>query len=301
MPKFKIISDSSCDLPASVLEENDISLVHYYVTLDGGLHYMKEYKEIMPEAFYDALRTQKSITPKTSLPPIQDYIDAFRPALENGQDVLCVCLTQKFSGSYQSAHNAVNLLKDEFPGRVVRIVDSRSVTISQGILVMQAAQLREKGLPIEDAASIVEALAAESRIIFTVDTLEYLQRGGRIGKVAAFTGTLLNIKPLIYMRDGELNPFSRVRGRHKALHEMVETAARDIGDEALKYTVWLVHADCLDELQAVCNELKQRHNIFPDPRCAVIGATIGTHIGPSAIGIAYILKPEFLKGREPIS
>jgi DegV family protein with EDD domain len=294
MPDFKIFSDSSCDLPESWIAERDITLIYYYVTVNGGLEYLREYKEINTRKFYDLLRNDH-IMPKTSLPPIQDYLDAFRPALQAGKDVLCICLTSKFSGSFQSAYNAYNILADEFPNRVIKVIDSKKCTIGQGILVLEAGKMRDQGYTLDEIAETLEKMSEGSKVIFTVDSLEYLQRGGRIGKVTAFAGALLNIKPIIIMFDGELNPIAKVRGRQKAMREIVSMTVKEIGDKKDDYYIATLHSDCLDDLKKVDRDLETRLGRGIDYTDMVVGATIGTHIGPTVVGIGYIPKAESFK------
>ncbi|MDR1000847.1 MAG: DegV family protein [Clostridiales bacterium] len=286
---FKIISDSSCDLPSVTLSKHNIDLVRYYVTIDGGLHYMREYEDIQPAELYGLMRANH-IMPKTSLPPIQDYLDVFRPALDNGQDILCICLTSKFSGSINSANNAFNLLADEYPDRKIRVFDSRMCTVGQGAIVVQAARLRDMGYSMDETCDVLDKVIKRSRIIFTVDSLEYLQRGGRIGKVTAFAGILLNIKPIICMFGGELNPIAKVRGRRKALNEIVNMIEKDIGGDIDSHLMMTVHSDCVDECALIETELIARMGCEVDYSRVTIGTTIGTHIGPTVVGIGYVPK-----------
>ena len=290
MADFKIISDSSCDLPSSVLKHNDISLVHYYVTLDG-VKYQREYAEISPQYFYQRMRTDAPF-PKTSLPPTQDYIDAIKPALVAGKDVLCVCMTSKFTGSYQSSLTAGNLLKEEFPDRKIISVDSQQCTMAQGVLVWEAAKLRDAGRSLEETAAALETVKLKYWTYFTLDSLDALQRGGRIGKVSSFWGTLLNIKPVIKLGDGELFPIAKIRGRKKAIAEVVDIVCKEIGDQPEKFHIGLIHSDCLDEIPYVKDILENERGIKVDLPVFTVGTTIGTHIGPTVIGIGCYPKIE---------
>ncbi|MCL2351595.1 MAG: DegV family protein [Firmicutes bacterium] len=283
MADFKIISDSSCDLPANILKQHDVSLVHYYVSLDG-VKYQREYAEISPQYFYGRMRAD-SPYPKTSLPPTQEYIDAMRPALLAGKNVLCVCMTSKFSGSYQSSVTAANLLKEEFPERNVVVVDSLQCTMPQGVLVMEAAGLRGAGRSLEETAAALEAAKLGYRTYFTVDSLDALQRGGRIGKASGFLGTLLNVKPVLKLCDGELFPVAKIRGRKKAIAEIIDMACAEMGGRPEKYRVGLLHADCLGEILYMKEILENEKGVQADLPVFTVGTTIGTHIGPTVVGI----------------
>ncbi|MCL2461543.1 MAG: DegV family protein [Defluviitaleaceae bacterium] len=283
MDGFKLISDSSCDLPSHMLKQHDISLVNYYVSLDG-VKYQREYDEISPQYFYKRVRAD-SPYPKTSMPPTQDYIDVFRPALLAGKDILCVCMTSKFSGSYASSMTAWGLLKDEFPGRKMISVDSEQCTMPQGVLVSEAAKLRDAGRTLEETAAALEAVKQKYVTYITVDSLDALQRGGRIGKVSGFLGTLLNIKPVIKLHDGELFPVTKIRGRKKAIAEVIDFVCKEMGGEAGKYHVGVLHSDCLEEVPYVRDILENEKGVKVDLPVFTIGTTIGTHIGPTVVGV----------------
>jgi len=289
MHSFAIVSDSACDIPPALTAERQITLVPFYSTFDGE-HYQKEGVELSLATFYHTLRTQK-VYPKTSLPSIQDYVDACKPILEQGQDILCFCLAQKFSGSYQSAVNAAAILREDFPGRKMIVMDSMQVSAGQGFIVLEAARQRDNGASLEDTVSAIEAWKESVRIIATVDSLEYLQRGGRIGKVSSLAGSILNIKPLFLVQDGELSPYGKVRGRKKAIQEMISYVLKAVGDQKDSYLYCVIHSDCPDDGNALVRELAGNYGINVALPLIDIGVTVGVHIGPTALGIAYAPKP----------
>ena len=261
MSTYKILSDTSCDIPAAVLEQLDVTYVPFHVSFDT-VNYLKELQDITPDEFYDKINAEK-IYPKTSLPSVQDYMDAMEPVLKEGKDVFCMCLTANFSGSYQSGVNAANILSEAYPERKIIVLDKQKYM---------------------------------TKINFTVDSLDYLQKGGRIGKAAALAGTILNIKPIIVMRDGELHPESKVRGHKKALKTIMDMTRNEIGGEKEHYRVLLVRGE--KERHATVEEMRQTllaegfdvmDEIWP------VGITIGTHTGPTPIGICYIRKYEYVK------
>lgn len=291
MSRFVIVSDSSCDLSTDLLTEHDIDLVPYYVTFDG-INYKRDNIDITIDEFYKTIENKK-IYPKTSLPPTSDYINVFKKPLELGEDILCICLTSKFSGSFQSANLAKNILLEKYPDRKILIVDSMLCTTAQGMLVLEAVKQRDKGKSIEETNSILDQIKLQTRIIFTVDNLDYLQRGGRIGKVSALAGSLLNIKPLIYIKDGELIPHSKIRGRKKAIDEVLQIAGKETEGKRDRYHIGLVHTDVYQDILAVSKKLSLLWDIpESDLPISRIGATIGTHIGPSVVGIVYMPKTD---------
>jgi len=286
MADFQIISDSSCDLSKEIIERYHIDLVPYLVTFDGVTYY-KDGVDITLDEFYAQLQ-KKGIFPKTSLPPIQDYVDKFKIYLEKGMDVLCVCLTSKFSGSYQSAINAANILLEDFPERKIRVIDSCLVTYLQGLLVCDIAEYKNDGKTIDEICDIVDIYKNDCGIFVTVDSLNHLQNGGRIGKASALAGSLLNIKPIISFEDGELHAYSKVRGRKKALHEVVDISYDKLEGKFDDYRIIALHNCCEEDGQEIDVYMTERG--MPSLGLGYVGITISVHIGPSAAAVVFLRK-----------
>ncbi|HHU74687.1 MAG TPA: DegV family protein [Clostridiales bacterium] len=291
MKSYQIFSDSSCDLPVSLLEQYQIQLIPFYLSFDAE-NYYKENIEISNEEFYEKLM-QKNVFPKTSLPSVQDYIKAFKPVLEEGQDLICLCLTHKFSGSFQSAVNAKQILEEQFPEAKIHIIDSIQATAGQGILLLQLAYMKEAGYPIEKCVEDINHLKSTARIMFTVNTLEYLAKGRRIGKVTSLAGDMLDIKPLIQLKEAELIPYSKVRGRKKSLNKifmMVEEYFKETGENPKKYDFCIANATTMEDalyLQGLLEDFIGRKINYP---IFQIGVTIGSYVGPGGIGICFVKK-----------
>lgn len=295
MRPYQIFSDSSCDLPDNLLGEHQIQLIPFYVSFDQE-NYFKENVDISKEEFYDTL-TSKKIYAKTSLPSVQDYIAMFRPALKEGNDILCLCLTQKFSGSYQSALNAKHILKEQYTHAGICIIDSIQATGGQGILLMQIAAMKKAGLSVEEATLKANSLKTTARIMFTVNTLEYLTKGRRIGKVISLARDTLDLKPLIQLKDSELIPYSNIRGRKKSLDkvfEMVKEYFHDTGENPAEYEFCI--ADATTQEDALYLE-KKLENYLNRKLCLPIfqiGVTIGTYTGPGTIGICFVKRYQYI-------
>lgn len=290
MKEFQIFSDSSCDLPMEIVNEYNIRLVPFYITFDQE-NYFKEHEEISNEEFYGKLA--EHVFPKTSLPSVQDYMNAFQEAIEDGKDVLCICLSSKFSGSYQSAVNAKSMLEDDFPDANIVVIDSIQATAGQGLVVLQAAYMKNAGYTLEQVAEKIEELKNTARIMFTVDSLEYLQKGGRIGKAKSLAGTMLNLKPMIVLKEAELMPYSNVRGRKKSLDKalaMVEEHFKETGEKFEDYDFAMANATTLEECKMVQEKVEALTNAKIDYPVFQIGVTIGTYTGPGALGICFIKK-----------
>lgn len=293
MAKFKVITDSSCDLPMELCNLHQIHIVPFYSTFDQ-MNYKKEHLEITPEEFYKELKESKKF-PKTSLPSVADYMDAFLPYVKAKIPVLCITISSVFSGSYQSAVNAREIILDSHEDAVIEIVNSRQACVGQGLVVLQAAYMAEAGYSIMHAKDRIKALRESAYIYFTVGTLEYLQRGGRIGKVSSLVGSLFQIKPLITMEQGELHPKGTARGRKKSLQRIFDLTKEFFdADESRKFEDYdFVIASCVDSEKEAA-ELRKKvealigRSLPYDPFC--VGITIGTYTGPDPVGIAFIKK-----------
>lgn len=294
--KFAIISDSSCDLAESYVEQEQVSVVPFYVSFDGE-HYLKEGKEAKITEFYQKMADNPECYPKTSMPSVQDYIDAFRSFAEKEIPVLCICLTQTFSGSMQAAVNAKVEVEEEFPNARIEILDSQLVTGLQGLLVKEAVRLRNAELELDEALPALEQIRSTGHIFFTTKDLKYLEHGGRIGKAACLAGSMLNIKPILQFYDRELGPTELCRGRKKSLHKIIEKFFSYVEQEKIcleDYT--LITGEGLDvpEYQTFKEELKaalkKRGYEMEQWEEIQIGATIGVHTGPYPLGVGILKK-----------
>lgn len=292
---YQIFSDSSCDFSPAMAKENNLFVVPFYVSFDGET-YKKENVDMEIRSFYDQVVENPKVFPKTSLPSVQDYVDAFLPVARTGDDIICICISTKFSGSMQSALNAKEIVLESCPDVKIAVIDATVNTVLHGQYVFEALDMRNKSVPFEDAVAHLERIKSTGRIFFTVGNLEYLKHGGRIGKLSGIAGSVLGIKPLITLKEGEIFSSGLVRSRKKALDKMIslltdymkEVDARiedysfALGygynyDEAVSYRKYLV--ETLSETYAFKEE------DFPIRQ---IGATIAVHTGPYAIGIGII-------------
>lgn len=296
MSNYKLFSDSSCDLPADYVKKYDIGIIPYSVSL-GDEFYYKEIVELQPEDFYKKI-AEKNSFPKTSLPSIQDYIDAFTPALKSGKDIICICLSAKFSGSFQSALNAKQILLESYPQNI-EIIDSRQATGGQGLLLYEMAQMQSAKYPFEKVVAEAKRLRDTAKINFTVESLEYLQKGGRIGKAGALAGNILNIKPIITMYHGELSPVGKVRGFQKAVKMIIDMTQKEIGAEAENYQLCVLSAQNMERAIALKQMLQQTTSFDILELPFQVGVTIGAHAGPTALGICYIKHACLKESMEP--
>lgn len=294
--KFGIVSDSSCDLPEEFTGKEGVTVVPFYVSFDGEKYY-REGTDISILDFYRKMAEQDGCYPKTSMPSIQDYQEAFLPFVRKGCPVLCICLTQKFSGSMQAALNAKQELEEEYEGAQIEVIDSELVTALQGVFVKEAVKLRNSGLSLEEALELLLPIRKTGHIFFTTKDLKYLEHGGRIGKAASIAGSVLNIKPLIQYYDGELASPEICRGRKKSLQRILDMLFAYVEKEKI----------CLDEYHLVTaaglwtedyetfkeqlrTELDKRGTGIGEWEQMQIGATIGVHTGPYPMGVGLLKK-----------
>ncbi len=291
MRDFQIFSDSACDLPEQFITDYDIKVIPFYVSFEQDIYY-KENIDITKEAFYERLE-QEHGNVLTSLPSVQEYMNEFRASIRKGLDILCICLSQKFSGSYQSAMNAKTILEEQHPEARIQIIDSMQATAGQGLLLLQAARMKRQLYSIEKVVEMLEFIKPTARIMFTVDTLEYLMKGRRIGKAITLAGDMLDIKSLIQLKDGELIPYSKVLGRKNSLERllsMTEEYFQQTGEQTEDYDFCIANATTESDalhLQSLLERYIDRKSDYP---IFSIGVTIGTYTGPGGIGICFIKK-----------
>ena len=294
--KFQIVCDSSADLPGSFAEKNGVTVVPYYISMDDR-HYFREGVDLSVPEFYQAMIDRSDCFPKTSMPTIQDYMDAFLPHVQAGMPVLCICLTRKFSGSIQSAMNAKAALEEDYPGAEIQVLDSQLVTALEGLFVKEALRLRDLDLTLEEAIPLLEAIRSTGRIFFTTKDLKYLEHGGRLSKAASMAGSLLNLKPILCFHDGELDAPEICRGRKKSLQKVVDNFFRYLEENHMDLKGYQFGTGIgveLPEYPAFIETLEQRFRetgIQPDEWFKIqIGATIGVHTGPYPMGLGILRK-----------
>ena len=272
----RVVTDSSCDLPADVVAEHDIEVVP--LTIRFGADELVDRVDLTPAQFWARCASSPAL-PETAAPAPGTFEQAFRRAAAAGADgVVCINLASKLSATSQSAQTAAQAVADGIP---VTVVDSRTVTLGLGMIVVEAARLAAGGASLEEVAAAAEDLAGRTRVHGALDTLEYLKRGGRIGAAQALLGSILSIKPIIEVRDGAVEPGPKQRTRSKALAYLASRVASEPAVENLA----VLHGDAPD-LDTFLGLLTPH---FPTDRIVVgdLGAVVGTHSGPRTIGVAY--------------
>lgn len=288
--EYQIISDGSCDLPLEFAKEKGLEIIPFYVSFDGE-NYYKEGLEVDHFDFYNKMIEDHAF-PKSSLPSVQDYVDVFSKYAEQGKPMICICITSKFSGSYQSACNAKEITLEKYPDAVITVIDSMINTVLQGTYVREAIRMQEDGISYEEAIAHLERIKKTGRIIFTISSMEYLKKGGRIGKLLTFASDTLGIKPLIVLKEGEIFPAGITRSREKSKKKLIDIAQEHFnktGEDPNSYRFCVGTGIDFEEAEAFRVAVEQGLSVNV-PMVERIGVTIGTHTGPHPIGMAFIKK-----------
>lgn len=293
---FHIISDGSCDLPPELAREKNITIVPFYVSFDDE-HYLKENIDITVRDFYQQMVDKKGVFPKSSMPSVSDYEEAFLPFAKAGMPVICICITTKFSGSMQSALNARALILERYQAAQITVIDATVNTVLQGQYVLEAVSLRDNGIGYREAIDRLEKIKSTGRIFFTVGNMEYLKHGGRIGKVAALAGGILDIRPVITLKEGEIFPSGIDRGRKRTLQKVMELLLEYLKEGSLSiesYSLAVGYGYDMEEGKAFRDHaltvLREKGYAIDEMPVYQIGATIGVHTGPYPLGFGIIEK-----------
>jgi DegV family protein with EDD domain len=293
---YHIISDGSCDLPVELVKEKNITVVPFYVSFDEE-HYVKEIEEIGIRDFYQKMVDNPKVFPKTSMPSVQDYADVFTRYAKDGVPVICICITTKFSGSMQSAVNAREMVLEEYPNAEIKVIDSTVDTVLQGLYVLEAVKLRDAGVSYEESIAKLEEIKSTGRIFFTVGDIEYLKHGGRIGKVASVAGSVLGIRPIITLKQGEIFASGIGRSRKKTVYkneELLLSYLKECKAKPDEYSVCIGFGYDYDEALSFRDDLqhslkKNGYEVGEIPTYQ-IGAAISVHTGPYPLGIGVLKK-----------
>jgi len=283
MHTYQIITDSACDLPKAMLQELGITASPLHVlfrdenlpdSVDEGL------KEI-----YDGLRHGEKT--QTSAVNLEGWATAMEAVLTAGQDVLVLAFSSGLSTTYQSAVIAAEELRERYPQRSIRVVDTLSAALGQGLLVWYTCKKRDEGLSLDELADWVEDHKLHLCHWFTVNDLMYLKRGGRISATTAMVGTMLQIKPVLHMDDeGHLINMAKARGR-KASIEALAKKFDELRGAWENETVFICHGDCLEEAQQL-KELVLRRQGVKNVFVGNLGAVIGSHAGPGTLALFFM-------------
>ena len=282
----RIVTDSSADLPSELTTRWNITVLPCYVVV-GDQSYL-DGVDISPDDFYEGLVSNSQL-PTTAQPSVADFQTVYQELLGQGDDVVSIHVSGKLSGTLNSAEQARAALGEDAVGRI-EIIDSQLASIPLGLVVLSAGQLAEGADSQQQVAEQVRGDLPLTHCYFVLDTLTYLQKGGRVGKAQAFVGSILNVKPILTIRDGEAHPVERPRNRERALRRLVELAEQ-LGPVRQLAVIYSTEPDQAEAL-------KVRLSGMLSPEAVVVarfGPTLGTYIGPKALGLALTRAGDILK------
>lgn len=273
-----IMTDSTANLPAELVRQHNIRVIPQILNWEGES--LLDGIDIFPDGFYRRLSTSKEI-PTTSQASPGQFVEVFSELAETAESIVGIFISENLSGTLSSAYTALQSMGD-FP---IEIVDSRSASLGLGLLVLAAARAAEEGKSAKEVAEIVRGLVPKVKIMFVVDTLEFLHRGGRIGGAQRLLGSMLSMKPVLHLADGRIEPLARVRTKRKAMQHILNIAQEDLAGKQNVHVATIGaaapedQAHLVQQLQQIANPVELVQN--------ELTPVIGTHVGPGTVGIAY--------------
>lgn len=285
MRDYVITTDNNADLPDQYLEEHQVGCTYLSYSMNGQNYTHENFLPV--HEFYEAMR--KGAMPTTAQVNPETAKMFMEPYLKEGKDILHIAFSSGLSGTYNSTRIAADELQEEYPDRKIIVVDSLSASLGQGLLVWLAQQKKELGQTMEDVADWVEKNKLKMVHLFTVDDLNHLYRGGRVSRTTAIVGSMLNIKPVLHVdNEGKLTAIGKVRGRKKALQELVKLMDEKIGSFGAGCdTIFISHGDCEQDAQYVAEKVKEKYNI-KNIIINQVGSTIGAHSGPGTMALFFV-------------
>jgi DegV family protein with EDD domain len=276
---MKIITDSTADFTKELYEQLDIGMVP--LTIQLGEKRWRDFYDMQPDAYFPILRASTDF-PMTSQPAPQDFINAYTPFVEKNEPILSIHISSGLSGTYQSAC----LARANFPDARIEVVDSHQASLGLALTLRLCMEKIRAGLAFDAVVEYVRGLSKTIETYFSVDSLEYLQRGGRIGRAQAFLGTLMKIKPLLKLVEGNIHPVEKIRTTERLLNRYVEIIEKKAA-EGLPLSVIVADSDNTEIVTGLVNRLTKIPNVILVQRCT-IGGVITSHTGPGVIGITFV-------------
>lgn len=273
----KIVTDSTAYLSPAILEKYQITEVSLIVNFLGKSY--PEAKERDYHSFYEELKKTKTY-PTTSQPAAGNFADAYKRLTDDGSSVISLHISGLLSGTLQSARTAAGMLE----GRDITVIDSLFTVGALGYMVEEAARMALAGKSKDEILAVIEGVRKHSHLFFLVDTLEYLYRGGRIGGASALFGNLLQIKPILYVKDGSIDVFTKVRTREKAIRQLMSEVENILSDDGDRMRIAVLHVDNIKGGEHISQLLKEK---YPEIKTEIlpVGPVIGSHVGPGTTGI----------------
>lgn len=284
MRDFIITTESNSDLPKEYIQENQIGVIPHYYTVEEEIY--GDGKEMTIREFYDAMRAQKKVGTMASNPAVIEGM--FGQYAKAEKDVLHISFSSALSGGCSNVQMVGSQIMESHPEMEIIVVDTLSASLGEALLIMKAVELKKAGKSLHETAEIISGLVQNVCVRFTVDDLGHFYRGGRLSKTSAMLGTMINIKPILYINpEGKLVALSKVRGRKKSITTLVDHMEERLGDfKEKQIVIGIVHGDCEEDALFLKEQVEERlgyHDFMIQP----IGPSIGAHSGPGALGLIF--------------
>lgn len=281
---IKIISDSACDLKKAYTEQNNIGIVPFNIIINEDTS-LKDKIEIQSEELLEMMKNDSQFFAKTSQPSPDDYKIEFEKAAKQGSDIICFTITSELSGSYQSAEIAKRIIQEQYDVDI-RIVDSLSASLGQGILIKKAVEMVGQNKSLDEIEDYVNKIKLTGKIFLLVDTLKYLEKGGRISKSKRLIGNALSLKPILKLENGKLDIVDKVIGKKRAIKHLLKLIKSEKNNASKGNELFVVHADSKQEASEIYDELKAENNLPFD--IELISPVLVCHSGNGSIAVGIV-------------
>lgn len=285
MKDFIISTESNSDLAPEYISKNNICVIPHYYSIDEEVY--GDTKELSIRDFYNAMREEKKAATMASNPAV--IREKFETFAKEGKDILHISFSSELSGGFSNVVMVSNEIMEDYPDVKIVVLDTLSASLGEGILIMKAVSMREEGHSLDETISVIQELIPHVCAHFTVDDLNHLYRGGRLSKTTAMLGSMLNVKPILYLNEeGKLLALSKTRGRKKSISMLADNMEERLGSfRSKQIAIGILHGDCEEDANYLASLIRERFqydNIIIRP----IGPSIGAHSGPGALALVFL-------------
>lgn len=297
MGNFRVITDGSGDIAPEVIKARGIEVINFFVLLGSG-DYLQQNVDITNAEFYEWMVTHPGVYPSSSTPSTQDYLRVFTEVAKAGDRAIVMCITEKFSNSYQTAKIALDLLREDYPDAEITVINTMVNTVLQGLMVLEACNMRDAGVGYAEAVERLYEIRPSGRIFFTIGSIDYLAHGGRIGRLAGKVSSALSIRPVITLKEGEIFLGGVARGRAKSVDKALKNAREYLAETFTareQFEICIGYGYDYEEavefrarIEAMLEELGLGGG--GEIHITHISSVIAVHTGPYALGIGIIAK-----------
>ncbi|MDR0219978.1 MAG: DegV family protein [Lachnospiraceae bacterium] len=285
MRDFVIATESNADLPAEFVKEHGICVIPHYYTVEEEVY--GDGKFLTAKEFYDAMRAEKPAATMASNPTVIE--EMFTRHMKEGRDILFISFSSELSAGFNNIVMTSRVVMEAYPERTIEVVDTRSATLGEMMMITKAVELRRAGQTLTQTKAVLEELIPHLCLLFTVDDLNHLYRGGRLSKPAAVVGSLIDVKPILHINaEGKLVALQKTRGRKKSINTLVSSMEERLGAWRDKQIfIGVMHGDSEEDAEYLKQQIKEKMG-YENIIVSAIGPSIGAHSGPGALGLAFL-------------